>query len=43
MRCFYDVAKSYPDIRADDANIDALAFCDPRGCSGACVKRRPKT
>lgn len=26
MRCFKDVAKSYPDIRADDANIDAICM-----------------
>src|SRR5438132_13010633 len=26
MRCFRDVAKSYPDIRADDANIDAICM-----------------
>jgi hypothetical protein len=26
MRCFYDVAKSYPDIRADDANINAICM-----------------
>lgn len=24
--CFKDVAKSYPDIRADDANIDAICM-----------------
>ncbi len=26
MRCFRDVAKNYPDIRADDANIDAICM-----------------
>src|SRR6266513_337150 len=26
MRCFKEVAKSYPDIRADDANIDAICM-----------------
>ncbi len=26
MRCFYDVAKKYPDIQADDANIDAICM-----------------
>jgi 3-isopropylmalate dehydrogenase len=26
MRCFRDVAKGYPDIRADDANIDAICM-----------------
>ena len=26
MRCFKDVAKNYPDIRADDANIDAICM-----------------
>jgi len=26
MRCFYDVAKNYPDIQADDANIDAICM-----------------
>lgn len=26
MRCFCDVAQSYPDIRADDANIDAICM-----------------
>src|SRR3989454_166925 len=26
MRCFRDRAKSYPDIRADDANIDAICM-----------------
>src|SRR6202140_2316982 len=26
MRCFKDVAKSYPEIRADDANIDAICM-----------------
>jgi len=26
MRCFKDVSKSYPDIRADDANIDAICM-----------------
>ena len=25
-RCFKEVAKSYPDIRADDANIDAICM-----------------
>jgi isocitrate/isopropylmalate dehydrogenase len=29
MRCFKEVAKNYPDIRADDANIDGSAC----GCS----------
>src|SRR5258708_9672821 len=27
MRCFRDVAKSYPDKRADTPNIDALCTC----------------
>jgi len=26
MRCFREVAKNYPDIRADDANIDAICM-----------------
>ena len=26
MRCFKEVAKNYPDIRADDANIDAICM-----------------
>src|SRR5438034_3958213 len=26
MRCFRDVSKNYPDIRADDANIDAICM-----------------
>src|SRR5947199_483329 len=26
MRCFRDVAKNYPEIRADDANIDAICM-----------------
>ena len=26
MRCFKDVATNYPDIRADDANIDAICM-----------------
>src|SRR6202043_3016113 len=26
MRCFKEVAKSYSDIRADDANIDAICM-----------------
>jgi 3-isopropylmalate dehydrogenase len=26
MRCFKDVAKNYPNIRADDANIDAICM-----------------
>src|SRR5438477_156555 len=26
MRCFKDVAKNYPEIRADDANIDAICM-----------------
>jgi 3-isopropylmalate dehydrogenase len=26
MRCFKDIAKNYPDIRADDANIDAICM-----------------
>ncbi len=26
MRCFYEVAQDYPDIRADDANIDAICM-----------------
>jgi 3-isopropylmalate dehydrogenase len=26
MRCFKDVAKNYPGIRADDANIDAICM-----------------
>jgi isocitrate/isopropylmalate dehydrogenase len=36
MRCFRDVAKSYSDIRADDANIDAICmwmFKNPRDYS----------
>src|SRR5437879_13634477 len=27
MRCFKEVSKNYPDIRADDANIDAICMC----------------
>src|SRR5213083_2436584 len=26
MRCFRDVAKNYPEIREDDANIDAICM-----------------
>jgi isocitrate/isopropylmalate dehydrogenase len=26
MRCFRDVGKNYPDIRVDDANIDAICM-----------------
>src|SRR5260221_14524309 len=37
MRCFKEVAKNYPDIRADDANIDAICMCmfkNPQDYSG---------